>query len=197
MAELHKLLLFLCAVLLCACAKHENPVPLHAIDVTWQHAHANFHLIDHNGRPRELHDFDGKVVVLFFGYTHCPEVCPTTLADLAQAMRLLGTDAARVQVLFATLDPERDTPQLLAKYVPAFDPSFLGLHGDAQSILRAARAFGVNYSKVPEKRGGYTVDHSDGTYLIGPHGHPLWLSRYGQRVEYLVEDLRLLLDEGR
>jgi protein SCO1/2 len=187
------------AALLASCSKPEYPAPLHAIDVTWQHPEPDFHLTDFNGRPRTLADFHGKVVVLFFGYTHCPEVCPTTLADLAQAMRELGPAAQRVQVLFITLDPERDTPQLLAKFVPAFDPSFLGLYGDAQSTAQAAQSFGASYQKHAEKDGGYTLDHSDGTYLIGMGGRPLWMSRYGQRTDFLVQDIRRLLgvpDQG-
>jgi protein SCO1/2 len=188
-----RLFVLLSATMLVACAKQEYPAPLHAIDVSWQHPKPGFHLIDANGNSRRLADFRGKVVVLFFGYTHCPEVCPTTLADLAQAMRLLGADAERVQVLFITLDPERDTPQLLAKYVPAFNSSFLGLYGDAQATDDAAKSFGVNYQKQPDKRGGYTLDHTDATYLIGPSGEPLWMSRYGQRTDFLVEDIRRLL----
>jgi len=132
------------------------------------------------------------VVVLFFGYTHCPEVCPTTLADLAQVTRLLGPDAEKVQVLFVTLDPERDTPEVLAKYVPSFNPSFLGLYGDAQATSQAAKVFAVSYEKHAEKN-GYTLDHSDGTYLIGKNGKTVLLSPYGQRTELLLQDIQLLL----
>lgn len=169
------------------------PSPYHAKDVSWQHAQADFQLADFNGKPRSLLDFRGKVVVLFFGYTHCPEVCPTTLADLAQVMRLLGKDADRVQVLFVTLDPERDSPELLAKFVPSFDPSFLGLYGDAQSTAQAAKAFGVDYVKQYDKRGGYTLDHTDGMYLLGLRGKPLLRSPHGQGAEQLAHDIRLLL----
>ncbi len=180
-------------LLLGGCNEPEVPSPYHAIDVSWQHAKADFQLADFNGKPRTLLDFRGKVVVLFFGYTHCPEVCPTTLADLAQVMRLLGKDADRVQVLFVTLDPERDSPELLAKFVPSFFPSFLGLYGDAQATAQAAKAFGVNYEKHDDKHGGYTLDHSDGIYLIGTRGKPLLLSRNGQPAELLAQDIRLLL----
>lgn len=189
--------LILLISLLGGCGEPEMPSPYHAIDVSWQHAQADFQLTDFNGKPRRLSDFSGKVVVLFFGYTHCPEVCPTTLADLAQVMRLLGKDADRVQVLFVTLDPERDSPELLAKYVPSFDPSFLALYGDARATAQAAKAFGVTHVKQDDKHGGYTLDHSDGTYLIGTRGKPLMLSPYGQRVEYLAQDIRLLLAIGR
>ncbi len=193
MGVLRLLLPLLAALLLVSCSKPEYPAPLHAIDVTWQHSVPDFHLIDFNGKPRSLADFRGKVAIVFFGYTHCPEVCPTTLADLAQAMRQLGPDAKKIQVLFITLDPERDTPRLLAQFVPAFDPSFLGLYGDAQATAQAAQAFGANYEKHPDARGGYTLDHSDGTYLIGTNGAPLWMSRYGQRTDFLVQDIRRLL----
>jgi protein SCO1/2 len=192
-AELRKLILLVAAVLLVACTKHDYPAPLHAIDITWQHPEANFHLADSSGKALTLADFRGKVKVVFFGYTHCPEVCPTTLADLAQVMRQLGPDAKNVQVIFVTLDPERDTPQVLGKFIPAFDPSFLGLYGDAQATAQAAQTFGVNYQKHPEKNGGYSLDHTDGTYLIGKEGKPLWMSRYGQRTDFLVQDIKLLL----
>ena len=185
--------LLLLAALLVSCSKTEYPAPLHAIDVGWQHPQADFHLSDAAGKQRSLADFRGKVTVMFFGYTHCPEVCPTEMADLAQAVRQLGPDAKNVQVIFITLDPERDTPQVLGKFVPYFDPSFIGLYGDAQATAQAAQAFGVNYEKHAEKNGGYTIDHTDGTYLVGKDGKPLWMSRYGQRIDWLVEDIRRLL----
>ena len=173
------------------------PSPFHATDVTWRHTQADFQLTDFNGQPRRLSDFKSKVVVLFFGYTHCPDVCPTTLADLAQVMRQLGKDAQRVQVLFVTLDPERDTPALLAKFVPSFDPAFLALYGDPQATALAAQAFGVKYAKQQNKRGGYTLDHSDGLYLLGLRNKPLLLSAHGQRAEYLLQDIKVLLALGR
>lgn len=190
-------ILILLLLLISGCDKPEMPSPYHATDVSWQHAHADFQLADFNGKPRTLLSFRGKVVVLFFGYTHCPEVCPTTLADLAQVMRLLGKDANLIQVLFVTLDPERDSPEVLAQFVPSFDPSFLGLYGDAQATAQAARAFGVHYAKQYDRRGGYTLDHSDGIYLLGTRGIPLLLSPYGQRVDLLVQDIRMLLAIGR
>jgi protein SCO1/2 len=183
-------------LLMSACDKPEMPSPFHAKNITWQLGKADFQLADFNGKPRSLSEFRGKVVVLFFGYTHCPVVCPTTLADLAQVMRMLGKDANRVQVLFVTLDPERDSPEVLAQFVPSFNPSFLGLYGDAQATAQAAKAFGVTYTKQYDKHGGYTLDHSDGTYLLGISGKPMLLSPYGQRVELLVQDIRLLLAIG-
>ena len=190
-------LLLLLILQLGACKEPALPSPFHSTDVTWRHAQADFQLTDFNGQPRRLSDFKSKVVVLFFGYTHCPDVCPTTLADLAQVMRLLGKDAGRVQVLFVTLDPERDSPELLAKFVPSFDPSFLALYGSAQAIAQAAKAFGVSHVRQYDKRGGYTLDHSDGMYLLGLRGKPLLLSPHGQRAEHLVHDIRLLLAIGR
>lgn len=194
---MRKLFLLLGILLFTTCGEHGMPSPYHAIDVTVPLEQADFHLADFNGKSRSLADFRGKVVVLFFGYTHCPVVCPTTLADLAQVMRMLGKDAGRVQVLFITVDPERDRPELLAQFVPAFDPSFLGLYGDAQATAQAAKAFGVSYEKQNYKKGGYTFLHSDGTFLIGPKGQPLLLSRYGQQAELLVQDIRLLLATDR
>lgn len=190
-------LLIIMILLLSGCEEPELPSPYHAADVTWQHAQADFQLTDFTGKPRTLSDFRGKVVVMFFGYIHCPEVCPTTLADLAQVMRLLGSDAGQVQVLFVTLDPERDNPEVLAKFVPSFDPSFLGLYGDAQATAKAAKMFGISYMKQYDKHGGYSLDHTDGIYLLGTNGKPLLLSPHGQRAELLVQDIRLLLAVGR
>jgi protein SCO1/2 len=181
-------------IVLVGCTKPDYPAPLNAIDISWQHPQADFQLLDAGGKPHRLADYRGKVVVVFFGYTHCPEVCPTTLADLAQVMRLLGQDATKVQVLFITLDPERDTPEVLSKFIPSFDSTFMGLYGDAQTTAQAAKSFGVNYQKQFDKNGGYTLDHSDGTYLIGPDGKPLWLSRYGQRSDLLAQDIKMLLE---
>ena len=180
-------------LMLAACGKQDTIKPSHAIDVSWQRSNPDFHLTDFNGKSRTLADFKDKVAIVFFGYTHCPEVCPTTLADLAQTMRALGPDTKYVQVIFITLDPERDTPQVLAKFVPAFDPSFLALYGDAIATKAAAESFGVNYEKHLEKNGGYSMDHTDGTFLVGIGCKPLWMSRYGQRTDWLVEDIRRLL----
>ena len=190
--SLRKLLLLFLICLLPAC-EQKLPSPFKASDVSTQYAQADFHLNDAAGKQVSLADYRGKVVALFFGYTHCPQVCPTTLADLAQVMRELGKDADKVQVLFVTLDPERDTPELLAQFPPAFYPTFKGLYGDSAATAQAAQAFGVIYQKQPNKDGGYELDHSAGTYLIAPGGKPVLLSPYGQRPESLVHDIRLLL----
>lgn len=155
-------------------------------------AGANFKLTDHNGKPRTLADFRGKVVALFFGYTHCPDVCPTTLADLAQVMALLGKDADNVQVLFVTVDPERDKPEMLVKYMSVFHPSFLGLYGDAEATAQAAKSFSVFYQKQPTTS-GYSMDHSVGTYLIDPVGRVRLRTPLAQRPEWIADDIRLLL----
>lgn len=197
MIWLNKLPLFFSVFLLLACSKSEYPEPKNSIDVSWQHPQADFHLFDTNGKSHSLADYRGKVVVLFFGYTHCPEVCPTTLADLAQVMRVLGPDAKKIQVLFITLDPERDTAEILSKYIPSFDPAFVGLWGDSQATAQAAKSFGVNFQKQADKHGGYTLDHTDGTYLIGLEGRPLWLSRYGQSADLLAQDIKMLLTLNR
>jgi protein SCO1/2 len=178
-------------LLLGACEESKLPSPFHANEVSGKVAQADFRLTDHHGQPRTLADFRGKIVLLFFGYVHCPDVCPTTLADMAQAMNMLGADAAKVQVLFVTVDPERDTRELLASFVPAFNPDFLGLSGDAQATAQA-QAFAVSYQKQPGKT-GYNIDHSAGTYLIDANGKVRLLAPYGQRAEWLVQDIRLLM----
>src|SRR5512144_398370 len=176
--SLRKLLLCSLLSLLAACGEQKLPSPFKASDVSAQYAQADFRLNDATGKPVSLADYRGKVVALFFGYTHCPQVCPTTLADLAQAMRELGKDADRVQVLFVTLDPERDTRELLAQYPPAFFPTFKGLSGDSMATAQAAQAFGVTWQKQPNKGGGYDLDHSAGTYLIAPGGKTILLSPF-------------------
>jgi protein SCO1/2 len=189
----HKLFVLIFVFSMSACWEPTMPSPFKAVDVTWQHSKADFHLVDIYGKNRSLADFNGKVVVLFFGYTHCPQVCPTTLADLALVLRQLGKDSERVQVLFITLDPERDSPELLARYVPSFNHSFLGLIGDSTAIDQAAKSFGVRYEKIISKDNGYTLDHSNGTFLIGTNGRPILLSKYEQRTEFLVQDIKMLL----
>ena len=157
----------------------------------------DFSLRDHHGNPRTLADFRGKAVVVFFGYTQCPDVCPTTLTSLAAAMKRLGPDADRVQVLFITVDPERDTAALLSKYVPAFDPRFLALRGSAEETERTAKEFRVRYQKQPgTSLGGYTIDHSLGTFLFDPQGRLRLNARLEQGPEQFAHDLRGLLKAG-
>lgn len=189
---MRNLFFLLLVVFLTGCEKPTLPSPFHASDISAMFTQADFRLTDHNGKPRTLADFRGKAVVLFFGYTHCPDVCPTTLGDLAQAMQRLGKDADRVQVLFITVDPERDKPELMAQYVPAFHPSFLGLSGDAQATAQAAKAFYVAYLKQPTTS-GYNMDHSVGTFLVDPKGKVRLRAPLGQSADWLAEDIRLLL----
>lgn len=165
-------------------------------DITGADYGKSLALVDHHGQLRRLEDFRGKAVVLFFGYTHCPDVCPTTLADLAQVMRQLGPLAERVQVLFVTVDPERDTQQVLANYVPAFDPRFLGLRGDAEATRAAAKEFKVYFEKRPGKAPGeYSVDHSAQTYVFDPQGRLRLYVRQERLAEDLAPDLRTLLQD--
>ncbi|GIZ50847.1 lipoprotein [Noviherbaspirillum aridicola] len=165
-------------------------------DVTGLDYAKGFAMKDHNGQPRKLEDFRGKAVVVFFGYTHCPDVCPTTMAEMANVMQQLGPQAERVQVLFVTVDPERDTPQLLSQYVPAFHPSFLGLIGDKAETEKIAKDFRVFYQKVNGKDGGYTMDHTAGSYVFDPQGRIRLFVRHGQGTEPIVHDLKLLLSEA-
>jgi protein SCO1 len=162
-------------------------------DVTGADFGKELDLTDHNGRPRTLPDFRGKVVVVFFGFTHCPDVCPTTMHDLALVMKELGADAQRVQVLFVTVDPERDTREVLAQYVPSFYPSFLGLYGDPEATMRAAKSFKVFYQKQPQAGGSYTVDHAAGAYILDGEGRLRLFAQYGAGPQALLHDIRALL----
>jgi protein SCO1/2 len=189
---LRNLLILFVFLFLSGCGEPKLPSPFHAAEVGAKFAGADFKLTDHHGVPRTLADFRGKVVVLFFGYVHCPDVCPTTMADLAQVMTKLGPDAARVQVLFVTVDPERDTRELLSQYVPAFSPAFLGLSGDKAATEAVARAFDVVYQKQPAKT-GYNMDHSSGAFVIDQKGRVRLLAPFGQQSAWMEQDIRLLL----
>ena len=154
----------------------------------------DFALTDHTGTPRTMADFRGKAVVMFFGYTQCPDVCPTTLNGMAEVMKLLGEESKKVQVLFVTVDPERDTPQLLAQYVPSFHPSFIGLYADAQTIARTAQDFRVFYQKQPgNSPGTYTVDHTAGSYVFDPQGRLRLYVKHAEKPEVIAADLKQLL----
>jgi protein SCO1/2 len=184
----------LLAALVAACSP-EAP-KFRSTDITGADFGKELVLTGYDGKPRSLADFRGKTVVLFFGYTHCPDICPTTLADMAAVMKQLGADAARVQVLFVTVDPERDTPEILAGYVPAFDSSFIGLSGDAAATQRAAKEFKIFYEKRPGGApGAYTVDHSAQSYVLDARGRVRLLVRHDRIAQDLAEDLRALLKE--
>jgi protein SCO1 len=168
-----------------------------ASDITGSTFAREIALTDHNGKARTLADFRGRAVVVFFGYTQCPDVCPTTLAMLAEVMKRLGADADRVQVLFVTVDPERDTAELMSKYVPAFDPRFLGLGGDADATARTAKEFKVIYQKQPGTTpGSYSMDHSAGLYVFDPQGQIRLYVGHNQGAEVVAHDLRELLNAG-
>jgi protein SCO1/2 len=157
---------------------------------------SDFSLPDTSGKIRTLADYKGKVVVLFFGYTHCPDVCPTTMAELSQALEQLGqTDAKRVQVLFVTVDPERDTAALMAQYVPAFNPSFVGLRpADQEQLAKVTKDFRVYYAKVPGKTpDSYTMDHTAASFVFDPDGKLRLFARDGQGAAPWVHDIKLLL----
>lgn len=154
----------------------------------------DFALTDASGKLRTLADFKGKAVVVFFGYTQCPDVCPTTMSEMAAVMKQLGPLAERVQVVFITLDPERDTPAVLAQYVPGFDKRFLALYGDAAATAKTAQEFKVVYQKVPGKQpGSYSVDHTAASFVFDPQGRIRLYVRNGQGPEPLVHDLKVLL----
>jgi len=187
-------LLFVTALAGCGRA---GPPALQLTDITGAQFGRDFKLTDHNGRVRSLADFRGKVVTVFFGFTHCPDVCPTVLAEMAQVMRELGPDADRVQVLFVTVDPERDTPEVLRQYVPAFYPSFLGLYGDADDIARTAKEFKIVYQKQALPGGGYSVDHSAGTYIYDRQGRLRLYASYGRGTPALLHDIRILLQNSQ
>jgi protein SCO1/2 len=178
-------------LLLSGCSE---PVKFNSTDISGTEWGKDFNLTDHHGQARRLGDFKGKAVVLFFGFTQCPDVCPTTLSAMRDALSLLGKDAGRVQVLFVTLDPARDTAQLLSEYVPKFHPSFIGLRGDDATIAALAKEFKVFYAKqAGTTPGSYSIDHSTGSYAFDPQGRLRLLLRHGETPANVAADLQLLL----
>ena len=155
----------------------------------------DFTLVDPDGKVRTLADFKGKAVVIFFGYTQCPDVCPTTLTEMQQVMTLLGPQADKVQVLFVTVDPERDSASILKQYVPAFDSRFLGLRpADEAALEKVTKDFMIYYKKVPgSSSGSYTMDHTAGSYAFDPEGHLRLYIKHAQGAETLAQDLKELL----
>ena len=168
-----------------------------AVDITGADYAQGFALQDHNGKLRQLSDFQGKVVLLFFGYTQCPDACPTTMADLADIKKTLGKDGERLQVLFISVDPARDTPTLLKAYMENFDPRFLALIAPPDQLPALAKNYKIYYKKVDGTTPtSYSMDHSAGTYIYDPQGRLRLFSRYGAPKEGLERDLRVLLDGG-
>ena len=171
--------------------------PFQGIDITGANYASELALPDPEGRVRTLAEFRGQVVVVFFGFTQCPDVCPTTLSELAEAKRELGADGARVQGIFVTVDPARDTPEVLRAYVAAFDPGFVALRGSDEQTLATAKAFKVFYRKVEGKTpASYTIDHTAGSYVFDTKGRVRLFTRHGSGKAALVSDLRRLLAEG-
>jgi protein SCO1/2 len=165
-----------------------------SIDITGAEYGKNFALPDHNGQVRHLTDFAGKVVVVFFGYTQCPDVCPTTLAELAEVKKLLGKDGERLQALFVTVDPERDTPELLKAYMANFDPNFLALRPAPEELEAVAKDFKIYFKKVPGPSAtSYTMDHSAGSYIFDPKGRLRLFTRYGSGAPVLAADIAVLM----
>ena len=183
------------ALLAAGCDKlASRPAVFQNTDLTGLDYAKGFSLADHTGKPRTLADFRGKLVVLFFGYTQCPDVCPTTMAEMAAVMKELGPSSKDVQVLFVTLDPERDTQDVLAHYVPAFHPSFIGLRGTPEQTAQTAKEFKVFVSKVPGSTAdNYTVDHTAGSYVFDKEGKLRLFIRHGGGPAPIVHDLRQLL----
>jgi protein SCO1 len=170
--------------------------PFNAIDITGAAGYGNdFRMTDHNGKPRTMADFHGKAVAIFFGFTHCPDICPTTLSEMKRVMEKLGADSGRLQVLFITVDPKRDTPELLAKYVPSFNASFLGLYGDDDATAKIARDFKIIYRVQPGKTpDSYTIDHSAGMLVFDPQGALRLFIDYGRLTpEQIAADIKRLL----
>ena len=177
------------------CDKLRDKAPaFHNTDVTGVDYAKGFTLTDHTGTVRTLEDFRGKIVVMFFGYTQCPDVCPTTMAEMATVLKEMGPSADEVQVLFVTVDPERDTQELLSHYVPAFDKRFIGLYGDAAATAKVAKEFKVFYAKAPgADASSYTVDHTAGSFVFDKQGQLRLFVRHGQGPGLIAHDLRQLL----
>lgn len=178
-------------VALAACG--DNAPQFNGSDISGTQLGRGLELSDYNGKTRTLQDFAGKAVVVFFGFTQCPDVCPTSLAELTEVMKKLGPDAERVQVLLITVDPERDTPEVLKQYVTAFDPRFLGLTGTPDQVKKAAASFKAYYAKAPTKDGNYTMDHTAAFYLLDGKGESRVLANNNIGVDALVHDIQALL----
>ena len=172
------------------------PPAFRGVDITGGEVGRRLELPDLDGRTRTLADFKGSVVVVFFGYTQCPDVCPTTLAELSRLKTALGSDGERLQVVFVTIDPERDTPEVLRPYMGSFDPSFVALRGTPEQTAAATKDFKIYYAKAGQSAAGYTIDHTAGSVVIDPQGRARLFVRYGAPADDLTQDVRALLKEG-
>jgi len=185
------------AVSLAACGPGGKPaekLQFKGTDITGAEYGRTLALTDQEGKPRTLADFKGKVVVVFFGYTQCPDVCPTTMAELAQVKKALGKDGERLQGIFVTVDPERDTPAVLKSYMSSFDPSFVALRGTVEQTKEVAKEFKVFFAKVPGRTpDSYTMDHTAGSYVFDSSGKLRLFVRYGSGTDALAADLKTLL----
>ena len=185
------------AALLGACDRGQSGVSFKAIDITGADYAQGFDLPDADGQRRTMADFKGKVTVVFFGYTHCPDVCPTTLLELAAVKKALGADGDRVQGVFITVDPERDAAPMLKAYMDNFGAGFVALRGTLDETKAAAKAFKVFYAKVPGSTpDSYTMDHTAGSYVFDAKGKVRLFTRYGAGAEALTSDLKALLAQG-
>ncbi|MBB6560115.1 protein SCO1/2 [Acidovorax soli] len=184
------------STLLTACFdKKEQTLQFRGVDVTGADYARDLPLTDHNGQARSIKDFAGKVVVVFFGFTQCPDVCPTAMAELAEVKKALGQDGDKLQGLFVTVDPERDTPEVLKAYMANFDPSFLALRGTPEQLAAVAKDFKIYYKKVEGKTPtSYSMDHSAGSYVYDTAGRLRIYNRYGSGAQALTEDVRALLN---
>jgi protein SCO1/2 len=193
---MRKLLILLCCALALAACDGKPPVPKASFantDITGLDFGKNFALTDHTGQARTLDDYRGKVVAVFFGYTQCPDVCPTTMVEMTQVKQQLGADADKLQVLFVTVDPERDTQEVLASFVPAFDPAFVGLRGDRAQTEKIEKDFKIFAQKVVGKDGkSYTIDHTAGTYLFDSQGRIRLFVRHGEAGR-IADDVKQLI----
>jgi protein SCO1/2 len=197
--NLRRLLLVLAAAGALAISGCERAAPPHhfnAIDLTGARYAQGFNLPDFDGKPRTLADFKGKVAVVFFGYTQCPDACPTTMAELAGILKTLGPDASRIQVVFISVDPSRDSPALLKSYVTNFRPDFLALRGDEAQTRAVIKDFKLIVEKVPGKTpDSYTIDHTAGTYIFDPQGRVRLFASQSLDPALLTDDLKALLAE--
>jgi protein SCO1 len=200
MKQARRILLVAALAVLTGCDKPVGSGPKAAfrgIDITGAEYARSLSLTDQHGQARTLEQFKGKVTVVFFGYTQCPDVCPATMAELAQIKKALGKDGDRVQGIFVTVDPQRDTQDILKNYMASFDPSFVALRGTAEQTKAAAKEFKVFYALTPGKtEGSYTVDHTAGSFVFDAKGKVRLFVRYGSGVEALTADLKTLLAES-
>ncbi|MFM9155736.1 MAG: SCO family protein [Polynucleobacter victoriensis] len=188
------IVIFLATTFLVACS--QEAIKFNNVDITGSKAFGkDFVLVDHHGQKKQLADFNCRLVVMFFGYTQCPDVCPTTMTEMQGVMDLLGKDADKVQVLFVTVDPDRDTQELLSQYVPSFDKRFLGLRPEnAAALEKVTKDFKVFYNKVPGKTAStYTIDHTAGSYVFDTKGQLRLFLKHQQGPKPIAEDLKKLL----